>query len=191
MRPGVPTIGPVLLNPVLALAGRRIDAPGTPPRFPLDRMSAVREELRELLAGGGTTTLVCSAACGADLVGLDVARKLGLRRRVVLPFSVQAFRESSVVDRPGDWGQLFDDLIGEARKANDLLLMAGVPGEDSAYLHANEAILDEALRLAGDPGRAAVCLVWDGRPKGTGDATHAFGESARKRGLRVIDVLTG
>jgi hypothetical protein len=181
----------MLLNPILALAGRRIDAPGAPPRFPLERVTAVRERLRKVLIDSETTTLVWSAACGADLVGPEIARELGLRRRVVLPFAAEAFRETSVVDRPGDWGPLFDDLIAEARKVNDLLLMTGVPGEDAAYLRANEAILDEALILGGDPGRAAVALVWDGHPRGTSDATHAFGESARGRGLRVVEVLTG
>lgn len=177
--------------PILALAGRRIDPPGAAPRFPLEQVDAVRDRLRHLLVETGVTTLVCSAACGADLIALQAATELGLRRRVILPFAVEAFRQTSVVDRPGEWGPSFDALIAAARQAEDLVLMSGVPGDEAAYASANETILDEALALAGAPERVAAALVWEGRPRGAGDATRAFGESAHRRGVRVIAVSTG
>jgi hypothetical protein len=63
---------------VIALAGRRIDAPGAdPPRFPLERVSAVRRRLADLLVQEQATALVCSAACGADLAALEAAEQLG------------------------------------------------------------------------------------------------------------------
>jgi hypothetical protein len=34
---------------------------------------------------------------------LDEAVKLGLRRRIVLPFPVREFRAKSVTNRPGGW----------------------------------------------------------------------------------------
>ena len=49
------------------------------------------------------SVLVCSAACGADLIALQAAGRVSLRRRIVLPFEPSRFRDSSVVDRPGDW----------------------------------------------------------------------------------------
>ena len=56
---------------VVALAGRRIDAPGAdPPRFPPERVPAVRQRLVDMLAAEQAAVLVCSAACGADLVAL-------------------------------------------------------------------------------------------------------------------------
>jgi hypothetical protein len=67
---------------VIALAGRRIDAPDAEtPRFPLAAVPFVREQLDALFADRGATALVCSAACGADLVALDAATELGLRCR--------------------------------------------------------------------------------------------------------------
>ena len=45
--------------------------------------------MRTLLIGTGATWLVSSAACGADLIALSEAGKLGIRRRVGLPFSLQ------------------------------------------------------------------------------------------------------
>jgi hypothetical protein len=53
------------------------------------------------LLGIGTfcVTSVRAAANGADLVALRVARQLGIRCRVVLPFSANRFRRVSVTDR--------------------------------------------------------------------------------------------
>src|SRR5262245_52110419 len=66
---------------VVALAGRRIDAPrAAMPRFPLERRSAVRRRIRVQLELLGADVLVSSAACGADLLAQDIAGKLGLRR---------------------------------------------------------------------------------------------------------------
>jgi hypothetical protein len=66
----------------------------------------VRRRIVDLLAEEHTEALVCSAACGADLIALEEAERLGLRRRIVLPFSPRQFRETSVTDRP-EIGDLF------------------------------------------------------------------------------------
>ena len=80
----------------------------------------VRRRIVDLLAEEHTEALVCSAACGADLIALEEAERLGLRRRIVLPFSPRQFRETSVTDRPGDWGPFFDRLVEAAKVAGDL-----------------------------------------------------------------------
>ena len=50
---------------VIALAGRRIDAPDTnPPRFPLENVPMVRQRLADMFAAEHAEALVCSAACG-------------------------------------------------------------------------------------------------------------------------------
>jgi hypothetical protein len=102
---------------IIALAGRRIDASGTtPPRFPLSNVEEVRSRLAGAFVRLHAVGLVCSGACGADLVALEAAEQLGMRRRVVLPFVPDRFRKSSVVDRPGDWGRVFDRQIAAAAK---------------------------------------------------------------------------
>src|SRR5438552_4042532 len=93
---------------IVALAGRRIDAEGAPARFPLDQAPRVRERLDALLLELRPAALVCSAACGADLLALEAAAALNIPARIVLPFEPGRFRTSSVVDRPGDWGPRFD-----------------------------------------------------------------------------------
>ena len=182
---------------VVALAGRRVDAPGTePPRFPLENVPLVRNRMANLLAEERAAALVCSAACGADLVALEEAERLGLRRRIVLPFAPERFRETSVVDRPGDWGPLYDRIVEAARRAGDLVVREGAGEGAEAYAAANARILEEALALAGGgaPGPASAALaaiVWEGRPRGLDDATQQFAELARGRGLAVEEVLTG
>jgi hypothetical protein len=153
---------------VVALAGRRIDAPGAdPPRFPPERVPAVRQRLLDMLAAERTAVLVCSAACGADLVALEAAARLGLRRRIVLPFAAERFRTTSVTDRPGDWGPLFDRMIAAAGAAGDLVVLDSSEGNDAAYAAANEAIIREAQGLAraaagGPSSRLHAVIVWEG-----------------------------
>src|SRR3954453_19171963 len=116
---------------VIALAGRRGDAAGTdPPRFPPEAVPAVRQRLADLLTKERAVALVCSAACGADLVALEEAERLGLRRRIVLPFPPERFRKTSVNDRPGDWGPVFDRLVAAAGATGDLIVLPAVSGSD-------------------------------------------------------------
>jgi hypothetical protein len=181
---------------VIALAGRRIDAPHAgPPRFPLDRAPLVRQQLADLLVEERATALVCSAACGSDLVALEAAEQLGLRRRIVLPFGPERFRGTSVTDRPGDWGPVFDRLIATAEAAGDLVVLNGGDDDDKAYAAANEAIIREAQRLAlaegaGSPTRLLAAIVWEGTARAGSDATDDFRRLAQQAGFEERTVLT-
>lgn len=176
---------------IIALSGRRIDQGGTrPARFPLGNVEFVRERLRDLLQKQGVTAVVSSAACGADLLILREARAIGIRCRVVLPFDRGRFRETSVLDRPGDWS-FYDSLMDEVSTGNDLITLTASSDDPGAYEAANRAILDEAQalgRAAGEEVRAV--LVWDGRSRGAGDLTEAFGIAAKQRGMNILEVLT-
>ena len=177
---------------VLALAGRRIDAPGADAvRFPLANAPAVRRRLADLMSETETGALVCSAACGADLLALEAAEELGLRRRIVLPFAADRFRETSVVDRPGDWGQVYDRLIDAARASGDLVVVDGGDG-DAAYAAANAAIVREAKAIAGgpEPRDLAACVVWEGASRGANDATERFRRLAVEAGCAELSVRT-
>jgi hypothetical protein len=185
-------------GPVVALAGRRIDA-GDEGRFPPANVPLVRARISHLLRARGARALVCSAACGADLLALEAAEGLGLRRRVVLPFAPERFRESSVIDRPGDWGPSYDRTIEAVTRAGDLVVLVGAGEGGVAYAAANERILDEALRLASvgaapqgtiPPEIGFAVIVWDGRSRGDDDVTERFAASARRRGMVVEEVLT-
>jgi hypothetical protein len=178
---------------ILALAGRRVDAVDAKQhRFPSrpENVEMVRKRIRSLLQSQGAVVLVSSAACGADLLALVEAGSLGLRRRIVLPFDRDKFRATSVTDRPGDWGLLYDQALNEVEEHQDLLVIQP-SSDDKAYAEVNHAIIDQALSL-GQEFRLPVvaALVWDGKSRGEDDLTEEFGVYARSKSVPVIDVMT-
>jgi hypothetical protein len=173
--------------PVVALAGRRIDAAGSSEqRFPLEKVAVVKERLRRALDESKPRSLVCAAACGADLTALEVAGELGLRRRIVLPTNRAAFRAASVVDRPGPWGELFDRIVAEVEARQDLVTLE-LGADDEAYRAGNRAILDAAAELG---GAVEAWIVWNGRPRDESDITLHFADEARARRLPLRELLT-
>ena len=185
---------------IIALAGRRIDPQDTTvPRFPLQNSAAVHESIRKLLIERKATALVCSAACGADLLALDAAGELGIERRIILPFAKQRFRATSVIDRPGEWGGLFDRLTSEVEAAGNLVILKEEGEDDTIFALTNRIILDEAQSLArrhfqDQSGLAAndilAVIVWEGRPRGEGDLTADFANEARARAIPVTQIVT-
>ena len=175
---------------IASLAGRRIDAVGAEPaRFPAERAPDVEARIVAALREHRATVLVCSAACGSDLLALDAARAGGIRARIVLPYAADAFRRSSVVDRDAAAGAAFDRLTGEAAAHGDLRVLGLPVGDPQAYELTNEAILDEALVLAGrDPLHVVALAVWDGAIAGRTDHTAAFERAARARAIRVESI---
>ena len=176
---------------IIGLSGRRIDKEGArPPHFPLANVEFVRQRLRTLLQEEAVTGIVSSAACGADLLALNEAIGLGIRCRVVLPFDRERFRETSVLDRPGDW-RFYDSVIDKVASSNDLITLAPALDDETAYQAANRAILDEAVEMGRSTSEEMrALLVWDGRSRGSGDLTEAFGVAAKQRGLDVLEVFT-
>ena len=167
---------------IVVLAGRRIDAPGAPERFPLRNCDAVRERLSAAFAGRGALALVASAACGADLLAHQAARTLGMRSRVVLPFGRSRFRATCVVDRPGSWGGIFDEVCDAAETAGDLRVATGGGDEEAAYRETNEALLEDAEAVARSvrpPASVLAVVVWDTGPRGHGDISAHFAGRAR------------
>jgi hypothetical protein len=180
---------------VVALAGRRIDAEGAPPRFPLDQAPPVSKRLDRLLRQLRPAALVCSAACGADLLALEAAAALKVPVTIVLPFAPDRFRETSVVDRPGEWGPRFDAVLSRATgAAGRIHVLASRSEDDEAYVAATDAILDEAQRLAREmasgENELVAIVVWDGVSRGEGDLTDYFRRSARRRGFRLRRIST-
>jgi len=177
---------------VVALAGRRADAPDTgPPSFPAAHRGAVAEAIRARLADGSAIALVCSAACGADLLAIEAARDLAIRFRIVLPFDKDRFRATSVADRPGEWGELFDRACAEAEAAGDLVVLGLDGSEAAAYARTTAVILDEGEALAAAAGADRVAIaVWEGpRPDGD-DFTKQFVDEATARGWRLAEIST-
>jgi len=192
---------------IVAFAGRRIDAPdATTPRFPLTYVGVVQHQIEELFRQEQVNRLICSAACGADLIALQVAQNLGIGYRIVLPFAAEQFRVTSVIDRPGtkewNWGALFDRVISVAQEKGELVVVETGEDRHAGYQAVNYAILDEAVqqgRMQAGPSttessqevhHVQAVIVWDGHVRGPQDLTLHFAEEARGRGLVVKEILT-
>ena len=185
---------------IIALAGRRIDASdATTVRFPLENVAVVRERIHAFFVDHKVTALVCSAACGADLLALDVAGELGIWRRIVFPFEQNRFCATSVIDRPGEWEALFNRIIRKVQAEGGFVILSENGEDDAIFATTNKVILDEALTLAhqmphGRREQSAnlvqAVLVWDSQSRGEGDLTAHFADEARARGLSVIEIAT-
>ena len=174
-----------------ALAGRRIDPRGAAvARFPLERRDHVRAQLLATLRDRQVRALVTAAACGVDLLGLEAAGALGVARHVVLPFDRVRFRRTSVVDRPGDWGPLYDAILREVDAAGSVTELA-YGADDMAFVAANRAMLDHAASVAASLALPLVAIVaWDGTPRDAVDVTLAFRNEAQRRGLPLVELST-
>jgi len=162
-------------------------------RFPADRIEHVKRALHDRFRTDGVSALVCAAACGADLVALKTASELGLRRRIVLPFSVAMFKKSSVIDRPGadpwDWEKMYDQFVGEAESAGELQVLGYSPEDPEVYEKTNEAILDDAFAIAApDEAELEALVVWDARLRSGHDYTAHFLHQAERRHMLVKSI---
>jgi hypothetical protein len=173
---------------VAALAGRRIDARGElQKQFPLENVPSVRESLKHFFDYDKIKVLICSAACGADLVALDVALELGIQYKVILPFEPRKFRKTSVTDRPGNWGALYDRIIESASSAGTLSILDNAANDDAAYEAVTHRIVHDALQLAA-PEKILAVIVWEGVPRNEVDATAQFKRLTEEAGFseRVV-----
>ena len=174
---------------VAALAGRRIDAAdAVESRFPLAEAEHVALKLVRHFRQERVTRLACSAACGADILALEVAEKLAIPATIVIPFASNIFRAISVTDRPGDWGERFDRLVTAARRRGDLVELGLDVNDEKAFTAANERIVQSAS-ISG-PYRRLAFVVWEGQTRGRADATADFLRRALSLGFEKRTVLT-
>jgi hypothetical protein len=176
-----------MAGPVLAQAGRRIDAPDAPvARFPAANIDLVRQRLRNYFEASKPDFLVTAAACGTDLLSLEVAGELSIKRVVFLPTEPAVFRASSVADRPGNWGEMFDRLLKEVN-----VEILDVPEGQTGYLETNIRLLERAQTLASSNNTVARALVvWDKKLRGPDDVTGHFLAQARLRKMPVVEIST-
>lgn len=178
---------------VAALAGRRVDPPNAArSKFPLPAVGAVRERIRTAFVQERICALVCSAACGADLLALDVAVEMGIECRVILPFETGRFRQMSVVDRPGPWGELFDHLISAVQKSGGLTVLSEQP---DPFVRTNREILTAAVTWSeaihdGPPAGVVAFAVWNGTSRGPDDMTADFIAAAGAAQVPVRQIST-
>ena len=178
---------------IIALAGRRIDAPDAKAiRFPLKSVDRVRSDLKNFLIETRPVAIVCSGACGSDLIALEVAGSLGIQRSMVLPFDKSLFKNTSVTDRPGDWGKLFDKICEELTREEKIQERSYPEDDNETYRKTNIDILKrtEALANKYSSKNMMAVVVWEGKPKDKDDTTKHFMEEAIKRDFIIREIKT-
>ncbi len=184
---------------VVALAGRRIDAEdASSPRFPTENIEKIKEKIGLFFIEKKPDWLVSSGACGADLIALDVAGELQINRKMILPFHAETFRSTSVTDRAGDWGNLFDRIYGELKNENNVIDLDYDKDGDDVYEKANFDILNEADKIyselkndnsqSGVGNKKMAMIIWEGKPKNSDDTTDHFRQEAIKRGYEILEI---
>jgi len=174
---------------VAALAGRRIDAlDADDSHFPFSEAEYVARKLLRRFRQERIERLVCAAACGADILALEAAEELAIPSTVVLPFAPHIFRDISVTDRPGSWGERFDRLVIAARARGDLVELGLDAEDENAFATTNDRI----VQIARDAAffRKLAFVVWEGRSWGKGDSTAEFLCIALSYGFQKRSVLT-
>ena len=170
------------IPPVVAFAGHMIDAPDREsPRFPASAEPAVREALRARLAAIAPVAAYGSAASGADILCLEVARELGAETHVVLPFPAADFRRASVDAGGGDWGERFERALAAA----DSVTIASdhrASGSTATFEYANLILTGMARLRAHMLDTTLTCVAaWDpeaaAAPGGTASIVSLWNES--------------
>jgi hypothetical protein len=98
---------------VLLFAGHMIDAPGREkPRFPADKESVAREEIKkaivkEMETGAGVASGYAGAASGGDLLFQEVCAELGIPTKLYLAIPAQKYVISSVAKAGSGWVDRF------------------------------------------------------------------------------------
>lgn len=177
------------ISAIACLAGRRIDPNDREtPRFPLQCAPAVGEAIAAVLKEQKIARLVCAAACGADILGLEACQALDIPATIILPYAAAEFREVSVTDRPGDWGPRFDRVVARARTQSDLIELGYERSDKNAFSEVNQKIVS---RVSGANAREKFAIiVWEGLAHGEDDFTADLAEHAGAKGLKIIEILT-
>lgn len=155
--------------PLVVFAGHLPDLPGGRMRFPFDAVESVREQLRTELQKMDARVGFVSAAAGADLLFIEALRERGGTVHLLLPWSKDEFRRTSV--RPYEpagqsafWEEKYDRALKEAATVREIG-QNYEPGSDVSWQY----LVEVTAGLALDTARISrldvkPLALWDGRP---------------------------
>ena len=189
--PDVPAgfVDTLRIPPVVVYSGHMIDGPDRAvPRFPPSLEPGVREALRERLAAIGPLAVYGSAACGADLLCLEIARELGCETHIVLPFPPQDFVRTSVDFAGGRWRERFDRSLAAADSVT-ITSDHHARGSTATFDYANLVLTGMgALRAPLLDAPLHAVALRDPHDEGQGGGTSSIVQRWRERGLAVEEV---
>jgi hypothetical protein len=164
---------------VAAFSGHMVDVPGRPiPRFPKEKVGAVRKAIADRLKQHEVGYGSSSAARGSDLLFIEELKKRGGFAKVFLPFPRADFKRTSVGH---GWDDRFDKAL-EGIEVVELATEAPPEGrQPEAYDACNKKVFEDAVRRAELLDQKPILItVWNGNPGdgvgGTADAIRAWCE---------------
>ena len=180
------------IPPVLIFTGHMIDRPDRPaPRFPAAIEAGLHAALQARIAAIRPLAAYGSAACGADLLCLEIARELGAETHIVLPFPPPAFRRTSVDFAGGDWGERFERALALA----DSVTIASehqASGSVATYEYANLLLSGMgALRAQLLDTDLRALAAWDPSAPGLPGGATSLVAVWQAQGLKVEQVYPG
>lgn len=152
---------------VVVFSGHMIDLPGrAAPRFPPWLARRVKQALRRHLRPLQPLIGYSSAACGADLLFLEVVLALGGSVRIVLPYNEDEFEHDSVdVRKEGAWKRRYHAVLRHRSARVSTVSTHRVGTMAVSYDYANQVLLGLARDQARQLDAPLLPLaVWDGRP---------------------------
>lgn len=181
----------------LLFTGHMIDRPEREhPRFPASAEARVRAALREAMqnirwAQAGATIGLAAAASGGDILFHEVCAELAIPTRILLALPVDDFVSASVATAGPRWVERFHFLVQRTPPENMRVMGdGGGPSDastDDVWQRANLWMMEEAAALA--PEQALLAL-WDGHVGDGPGGTEHFIQTAQRRGIRILPVLS-
>jgi class 3 adenylate cyclase len=174
-------LGVLPVPDVVAFAGHMIDAPDrVAPRFSAALVPAVEAAVRAQLVRFDRPIVYASAACGADLIGIEAALAMNAEVNVVLPFDRADFVRTSVSIGGESWIARFDAALGRASR----VIMATEEnhlGDDVLFDHAARLLEGLAVLRARllETEPSMLCVI-DPASDGRVGGTHASFERWRR-----------
>lgn len=149
---------------VIAFMGQTIHGMGKSPGIDSADEEALREQIRNLLEKHNIKIAFGALACGADLMVAEEVLKRNGELNVILPFSREEFKRTSVSPAGPVWEEKFDWALERATSVYEIVEDA-YTGYDLLYEACSLQIMGLAyLRSQTLGSRAYQVALWNGQP---------------------------
>ncbi len=174
---------------IVVFAGNRPDESGIEERlirFPASAETAVATTIHRVLRKIRPAEVVGGASSGADTLFLEAATRLGIPRRVVLPFAADEYLKAAV--KPS--GALWVERAMRMLASRDTTVTVHDDGtrDRSAFLKGNLALISKAVERAESQSVEPIAVVVRHLNGAKRSVSDEFVDEAVARGLRVICV---
>jgi class 3 adenylate cyclase len=184
-------VGILDIPPIIAFTGHMIDSPGRKvPRFPPSIEGRIKAALASALDEHNPGIGYSSAACGSDILFLELMQERKAETNVVLPFELDDFFKISVDFAGVQWRERAQSVLQHCTRRVQAT-EGKYLGDDLLFDYANHVIMGKALLRSSMLETEAVLLaVWDPGSGAATGGTSDFVQTWNKKQLpvHIIDI---